>query len=581
MPPLKLSAFSGERPLVNPRLLPDTAAMAASNVRLNDGALTPINKPQRVADITDPSHQTIFYHSGAWYSWPTLVNAVKGPVAQDRLYFTGDGVPKVKIADADYPLALPRPTAAPIAAVTGAATGTDITSRTYVWTWVTGFDEESAPSPASPIVDWKAGQTLTLSGFVAPPAGRNITKQRIYRSQSGNAGAAFYLIAERLASSTNFVDTVAADAFQEPLASASYDAPPDTLAGLVGMANGMMAAYSGRDVYFSEPFRPHAWPEKYVMTCDSDVMGLAFIANVLIVITKAQPYLMQGAHPDSMQSAKLPANLGCVGSRGIASLGFAACYPSPDGLVAVMPDGSWKLATRDLFDRADWLGFDPASLIATQHQGNYLAFYNTLNADLSRNAGMLMINVGATEFLQRGSEVAECAFFDSETGAMYFKRQGEISVNRYDHPDAPSETMNWRSKEFWMTTPVNFGATLVDIGTQDAVFSKARIDAEIAALQAQNASIFASNDLLGAIGATAIGELAIAADILIPYPAYDQITVNLYADRELVYSTGDAGEIERLPAGFKARLWQVEVTGNLPVTQIIVAGTIDEVRQIL
>lgn len=579
MPVMKLSAFIGERPLVSPRLLPETAAMVARNVRLDDGALTPINKSLRVDDITNAAHTTIFYHQGDFISWPGIVNAVRGPVAQERLYFTGNGVPKVRISGTDYPLAIPRPTAQPVASVAGVGAG-DTTSRTYVWTWVTNFGEESAPSPASAIVDWKPGQVLSLSGFTAAPAGRGITKQRIYRSQKGNAGANFFLIAERAATNGDFIDTFAADAFQEPLPSTSYDAPPDGLTGLIGMANGMMAGYSGRDVYFCEPFRPHAWPQKYIMTCDSDVMGLAFIGDVLIVATKAQPYLMAGSHPDSMQSAKLPANLGCIASRGVVSLGFAACYPSSEGLVAVMPDGQWKLATRDMFSREDWLALSPATAHATQHMGSYLMFYDTIDPAGERYAGMLCINVGASEFLVRGSEIATCAYHDSETGAMYFKRAGELAVNRYDHPDATREIMSWRSKEFWTTTAVNYGCALVDLGIRDNAYSQAEQDAEKAALAAQNAIIFAS-DLMGALNGAEVNGFDLNGDTLLPFPSYGQLTVNVYADRQLVYSSGDVGSIDRLPAGFKARMWQTEVTGNIPVTQIILAETVDQLRQTL
>ena len=42
MATLKLVGFSGEIPKLLPRLLPDMSAQAAFNVRLDDGALTPI-----------------------------------------------------------------------------------------------------------------------------------------------------------------------------------------------------------------------------------------------------------------------------------------------------------------------------------------------------------------------------------------------------------------------------------------------------------------------------------------------------------------------------------------------------------
>ena len=58
-----------------------------------------------------------------------------------------------------------------------------MTTRLYVYTWVTAFDEESEPCPISADVLWQSGMTVTLSGFQATPAGRNITK-----SDSGACG---------------------------------------------------------------------------------------------------------------------------------------------------------------------------------------------------------------------------------------------------------------------------------------------------------------------------------------------------------------------------------------------------------
>ncbi len=316
----KVSAFSGERPLVLSRHLPETGASVARNVRLNDGGLTPIRKSASAGTVESAAHQTIYRHLGAWLSWPGTVNAAPGPVAQDRLYFTGDGAPKVLIDGTVYELMVPR-AAAGLAAVSSGGGSGDTQSRTYAYTFVTSFGEESAPSAASPVIDWKPGETVTVSGFAEPPADREITKQRIYRSQTGQAGTYLYFITERDASDADFIDDIAVDAFQEVLPSASWTEPPDALAGLVSMPNGMMAAFSGRSVYFCEPWRPHAWPEKYIQLVDAEVVGLAALGSILVVMTKGHSYVMTGSHPDSMQSNKLEHNYPCINARSIVDLG--------------------------------------------------------------------------------------------------------------------------------------------------------------------------------------------------------------------------------------------------------------------
>ncbi|WP_159953047.1 hypothetical protein [Rhizobium sp. 18065] len=575
---IKISAFAGERPLISPRLLPETAATAASNLRLDDGALTPINKPSvTLGSASDVGDQTIYLHGSDWLSWSSVVHASPGPVAADRLYYTGDGEPKMRVAGTIYPLALEPPASAPIVTISGTGSG-DVVSRTYAWTWVTDFGEESAPSPISDLEDWQPGQTVTLSGFPSVPSGRNITKQRIYRSQTGSSGTYLYFIAERAASASDFVDTVAVDAFNEALPSAGWTPPPDDLSGLISMPNGMMAAFVGREVFFSEPYRPHAWPERYTMTCDSDVVGLCSLGSVLIVMTKANPYLMSGSHPDSMQSQKLEVNFGCINRRGIVDLGFAACYPAADGLVAIGADGSVSLATRQLFSREDWLALSPWTCVAGQHAGAYVLFYDTFQPNGDRYAGSLMINVGAGEYLVRSPEIAACVYFSSDEAALYFKPPSETNIYRFDDPDMPPDTYYWRSKEYWTTRPENFGAILVDLGDGSSLQSVAAIEAERVAIEAANQAILTADMLLSEVNAAEVNALAVAGDTLMELPDYDSIVINVYADRKLVRSITKAGSIDRLPAGSKTRLWEVSVSANVQVTQIIMAGTIDELR---
>lgn len=577
MPVIKIAAFAGEKPLITPRLLPETAAKAAINTRLNDGALTPVNKPISSGSSGSPADRTIYRHQGSWLTWAGDVSAAPGPVADDRLYYTGDGKPKMRVAADVYELAIARPASGLTATLGGTGTG-DTQSRTYVYTWVTDFGEESAPCPASNIIDWKPGNTVTLSGFAAVPAGRAISKQRIYRSQTGSNGTYFYLISERVASNANFADTVAVDAFQEPLPSADWTSPPDTLAGLISMPNGMMAAFSGRDVYFSEPYRPHAWPEKYMMTCESEIVALRAIGTSLIVMTNGQPYLMTGSTPDTMQSLKLEANFPCINARGVADLGFAICYPSNLGLISVRADGSIALATGDLFDRDAWLAFSPSTILGAQHDGNYVMFYNTLDASGERLEGAMLINVNAAQYLVRAYEVADATFYSLEDEGLYFKRPNEAAIHCFDSPEGAPETYYWRSKEFWLTQPVNFGAGLIDLGHGITLKSQTNINAEKQSIIDYNTPIIEDGALVSSINDYAINAEALNEDVLRPIPDYGEITFSIYADRKLVYSGRSAGNVFRLPAGFKARCWEIEVTANVQITQIIIAGTVDELR---
>ncbi|YP_010115334.1 internal virion protein [Sinorhizobium phage PBC5] len=556
------------------------------NVRLNDGGLTPINKPIEVATIATASQKTIYRHQGSWLSWPNVVNAVPGPVAQDRLYFTGDGAPKVKIGGVDYALKVPRPTGALTAALSGTGSG-DIQSRTYVYTWVTSFGEESAPCPASIIVDWKPGQTVTLSGFAATPGGRSITTQRIYRSQTGKTGTGLYLIAERAASAGNFTDNIAVDQFQEPLPSADWNEPPDGLAGLAEMPNGMMAAFVGRSIYFCEPYRPHAWPEKYSRNVGSDIVGIAALGSILVVVTKGKPYLLAGTHPDSMQQQQLEENLPCINARSIVDLGHAVCYASNDGLVAVRGDGSIRLVTEQLLSREKWLDLSPFTIIGGQINGAYLLFYDNLSASGERIAGSISIYVDGQPFLVRSSEIASSSFFDIGDTALYFMAPGSKTIQRFDAPQGAPQTLYWRSKEFITTSPSSMGAVLVDSGSAISLKALEALQEERNQIIAANAALFAAGDLQGGINARPLNDRSINGDDLQPVPppptAADaaSLTVSIFADGKLIQTIDKVDRIARVRAGLKARKWEVAISTNMQIAQVIMAASVEELKQVL
>lgn len=121
MSTLKLMQFSGEIPRLLPRLLPDSGSQFAENVRLDDGGLTPV-RSLRFEHALDPTddNTTIYKFGSTWLSWDTVVNAAPGPVATDRLYYTGDGVPKMRVGTDIYSLKVQYPTAALAATIGGA-----------------------------------------------------------------------------------------------------------------------------------------------------------------------------------------------------------------------------------------------------------------------------------------------------------------------------------------------------------------------------------------------------------------------------------------------------------------------------
>lgn len=579
MPAIKLTAFTGEQPRLISRLLPATAAQFSVNTRLDDGGLTPFNTAVQEDSIGSAAAKTIYKFQGQWLWWAGLVNAAPGPVADDRLYYTGDGVPKMRVNGTVYNLAVTPPTAALGTALGGAGSG-DTQTRLYTYTFVTDLGEESEPAPASASLDWKPGQTVTLSGFQAPPAGRAITKQRIYRSQTGSTGTYFYFIAERAASNADFVDNIAVNAFQEMLPSVAWNAPPDTLTGLIAMPNGMMAAFEGKKLYFSEPFRPHAWPEKYVLTTDADIVGLGAIGTSLVIATTANPYLATGSSPDTMQMVKLEANLPCINARGIVDLGFAIAYPSNEGLAAVSASGEAKLVSGDIMGIDDWRGLSPETIIGGQLSGRYVAFYDTEDADGTVMTGAVFFDLGSTPYLIRTNTAVSAAVYEIETGALYFLAKDESDIYRMDSPQGDRESYYWKSKDFHMPGETSFAAIQIDTIDTVTPLEYKNYEAQRAQVIAKNAQLIASKVSLGDINGAPINTVASGGDNLLRLPTPPgNVRVGVYANGTLIATVTRTGTPVRLPAK-AATMWEIDVSANVSVSQIVIASTMDELKRV-
>lgn len=180
MPAQRFSVFWGESPKIAPRLLPEGAAQAAVNLRLTSGRIDPVFYPLEVNAVLRAGIKTIYRmydHEGDyWLNWASDVDVVKGPIAGDttfRTYFASDdfeprvtNLSLVKSGGPPYPqlwyvLGVTPPKSAPTATATGGASTEE--SRAYVYTYVTAWGEESAPSPASVVVTGKIDATWTVT----------------------------------------------------------------------------------------------------------------------------------------------------------------------------------------------------------------------------------------------------------------------------------------------------------------------------------------------------------------------------------------------------------------------------------
>jgi hypothetical protein len=195
--------FSGGIPKVSYRLLPDGAASAASDVYLTSGRIDPMFQPSAVsATLSSSSAKSIYRmaYNGVdyWFSWDSDVDVARSPLAGDSTYkigFTSDqfeprqtnwalgctsGGGSAPYPNAFYVLGVyPPATALTIGAVTGGSGATE--SRSYLYTFVTQWGEESAPAAvAGPSAAGYANGSWALSGMDIPPTNSGTVSAATY-----------------------------------------------------------------------------------------------------------------------------------------------------------------------------------------------------------------------------------------------------------------------------------------------------------------------------------------------------------------------------------------------------------------
>ena len=472
---ITVNKFSGVSPMTPPRYLGNEAAQVALNCPVWLGSLQPI---RGVSDIT-PSPLTktgtfkSIYRFGQsetdekkyWFHWTSEVDVVQGFISGDtteRTYYTGDGVPKVTDnvlalagASTDYPvssytLGVPKPTAAPTTAKTGTASPNTIAeTRVYTFTYVNSWDEESEPfsaaSMAASTEDVYPGESVIVTMPTAPTGNYNVTKKRIYRSASGTTSTSYFFVTEVPVATTTYTDSISGDSLNEEIPSLTWAHPPSDLAGLVGLPNGVMAGFKGNDVYFSEPYRPFAWPVQYMQTVGYPIVGLGVIDTTVVVLTKGRPYFIQGSHPSAMTMIEADVNQACISKRSIVSLNNVVFYASPDGLVGLSPGGS-AVATQSMFDKYSWQALNPAELVGCRNENQYVGFLNTT----SGNGGFVYDITAKTWNFH--NIYATGGFNDLKNDALYIIKSNDLS--KWDTGSALSYT--WKSKKFTFSEPKAF-----------------------------------------------------------------------------------------------------------------------------
>jgi hypothetical protein len=272
----RVDVFAGEVRGVAPRLIDKTQATKAVNCLLSNGDLRSIEEalPLDVQPTLAGGVSSLYLYGTHFFSWAGRVNAVGSPVRQDaydRVYFTGDGVPKYTRNDialgagalpfADYELGIPAPDAAPIITYEAPETNEDPLdddTRYYVCTFASTVGEESAPSPVSAkvVVQAPDTDTLTVSLPTLLTNSSDVAFVTLYRSATGGSTAEFYKVKTVAIGTESVVDDVPESSLGNLLATEYFEKPPTDMHSLIMITGGMLVGASGQTVCPSEAYLP-------------------------------------------------------------------------------------------------------------------------------------------------------------------------------------------------------------------------------------------------------------------------------------------------------------------------------------
>ena len=336
----------------------------------------------------------------------------------------------------------------------------------------------------------------------------------------------------------------------EALTSTEYEPPPEDLEGLITAQNGILAGFVGNSVYFSVPYKPHAWPSSYVITLDYEVVALALMSGAIIVLTTGYPFIISGNDPSILSVRRIDALYPCLNRSGVVTMNYGVVYPTHDGLAVLSTQLSAQLATKVLFNNDTWqTKLNPRDIVAEFFGDAYIASWSGGSFTFE-----LVPGDQTPPFFVDYDPVFSAPWYDPVSGSMFYAVLTEPSVYEWDPLGGVPSILTWKSKTFKTPDQINLGAARVIADYPPGSLATSSWDGINAPWGDFEAAWFA---------------------------AEASVLFTLWADKQPVASVqvGDKG-IFRLPSGYRTDTFEVAVTADIRVRAIHLAETPYALREV-
>ena len=504
-----------------------------------------------------------------------------------RLYRTiptASGTAYYKLTDAWYPVAV-----ATVAWATNVAT-VEFADYHYLAKGdrfnISGCTDTSFNVTDGTVVSVVGNKTITYASSGADKATTADTSGKKYHDVAETPDdTARYFGDPVLTNPFHFIDDFLFSNLTVLLGSADNDAPPDNLQGLALAANGIFVGFFGNQICFSLPYQPYAWPIKFRLTTEYNIVALGVSSGFIVALTEENAYQVTGSTPQNMDIAKIDVPYPCLSKDSVVNMGFGIMFATYGGMAVYTPATGVDLITKFIHDWDTWnAAVDPTTVVGAYYNGKYFGSHSAGSFIFEQDAriGGYFVSVDYT---------FSAAYADPDTNNFYFISGQQGDLFEWDKGTEPLAPLEWKSKTITTKDYLNLGAARViaDYATPDSQTNA--LLAANALVPTINATVWANNIQIGTVnGPTAnannativeLGTLNSAPmheDNLTSYlqdvPGALPVTFRFWVNKVLVYeNTISSDNIFRLPTGYRSDTFEVGVAGSARIRSIHLGET--------
>jgi len=393
---LRLGPFLGMAGKQHAAYLKPEYLQYALDVDFSRGTLAPMRTDRLVS--AEAKGNTIWLESCCLKWFPTCTNITRDTLGCERIFATG-------VPGYDYPVHA-RPadwcagnlcrlgwpcfdTPPDVEYGTMPVTIRKGEKRTYVYTYVNAYGEESPPSPPSDLALVDYDQPATISGFQEPGQEFCAQRLRIYaliagvengNQQTGADNDEFYLIADLPADTLIHTHSPLNEVPGEMLMTDRFAGVPADARDVSHWGTNQLVFLSGNLVKFTEPWNYSVAPPKYDYEPKFNPVRLVATQQYAYVLTCASPEVIDlkkdceqgGCHAGAVLDDRYP----IIGRQSPATHNESVVYASTEGLVLLSGPRA-ALLTAEIFNQAQWDALQPQTMRGVVHNGYYYGTTDT------------------------------------------------------------------------------------------------------------------------------------------------------------------------------------------------------------